>query len=299
MKTLILTLIVLLLVAAAGVGVYLITQNSQDVVHIPQNGEPTPTPPPPAQEEDEPEASIGTSVQGRDIMAYRYGSGDTELLFVGGFHGGYSWNTALVAYELMDYLQANPNRIPGNVRVTVIPALNPDGLHRVVGREGRFTAANVSADSATRVAGRFNANSVDLNRNFDCEWQPTATWQTRTVSPGSSAFSEPESKALRDYAQNNSPAAVVIWYAAANGVFASACDGSILPETRAIMNAYANASGYPAYDKFEFYDITGDAANWLSKNNIPAFSVLLSTHEGTEWDKNRAGIEALLQYYAN
>src|SRR3989344_3845656 len=47
---------------------------------------------------------IGTSTQGRAIMAYHFGEGGTELLFVGGIHGGYSWDTALVAYELMDYL---------------------------------------------------------------------------------------------------------------------------------------------------------------------------------------------------
>jgi murein tripeptide amidase MpaA len=62
------------------------------------------------------------------ITAYHYGTGDKEILFVGGIHGGYEWNTALVAYQLMDYLKANPNVIPKNVKVTVIPVLNPDGL---------------------------------------------------------------------------------------------------------------------------------------------------------------------------
>jgi len=38
--------------------------------------------------------------------------------------------------------------------------------------------------------------------------------------------------------------------------------------------------------------------NWLAKNKIPAISVLLSTHTDTEWDKNRKGVEALLQSYA-
>ena len=38
--------------------------------------------------------------------------------------------------------------------------------------------------------------------------------------------------------------------------------------------------------------------NWLAKIKIPAISVLLTNHEDTEWDKNLAGIKALLQYYA-
>ncbi|MDZ4226948.1 MAG: M14 family zinc carboxypeptidase, partial [Patescibacteria group bacterium] len=84
-------------------------------------------------EQDEGKSVIGTSVEGRDIIAYHYGTGDTEILLVGGIHGGYSWNTALVANEMMDYLAANPDVTPANVKVTVIPALNPDGLFRVFG----------------------------------------------------------------------------------------------------------------------------------------------------------------------
>src|SRR3989344_5474979 len=48
--------------------------------------------------------SIGKSVEGRDINVYRYGTGDTELLFIGGIHGGYEWNTSFVPPELLDYL---------------------------------------------------------------------------------------------------------------------------------------------------------------------------------------------------
>lgn len=241
---------------------------------------------------------IGKSVENNDITAYHYGSGDTELLFVGGIHGGYSWNTTLVAYELMDYLDANPDAISANVKVTVIPVLNPDGLSSVVGTTGRFTVADVSSSEATVVAGRFNANDVDLNRNFDCDWKSTGTWQNKTVSGGSEAFSEPESEAIRAYVDAHTPSAVVVWYSAAGGVFASNCHNGVLPETQTLTNTFAKASGYKAYDSFDFYQITGDMVNWLAKNNIPAISVLLTNHQDTEWTKNKAGITALLKYYA-
>jgi hypothetical protein len=246
---------------------------------------------------NEKETVIGNSVDGTDITAYHYGTGDTELLFVGGIHGGYSWNTALVAYELMDYLDANPSAIPSNVKVTVIPALNPDGLMKVTGEMGRFTASDILA-SVDTIPGRFNSRNVDLNRNFDCEWQASGTWQSRTVSGGTEAFSEPESKAMRDYVQKHSPDAVVVWYSAAGGVYASNCLNGVLPETTEIMNVYAKASGYPAYKEFDYYEITGDMVNWLAKEKIPAISVLLSNHTSTEWSKNEAGIKALLNHYA-
>ena len=303
MKTYILIGIAVVLVAGAAYGIYYLTQ-TQSGPETTQNQTGTPTPQPPAPSpaptpQNEPETVIGKSVQGSDITAYHYGEGEKELLFMGGIHGGYEWNTVLVAYELMDYLQANPNVIPQGVTVTVIPVLNPDGLQKVVGSAGRFAASSVPSSQEATIPGRFNANEVDLNRNFDCDWQSVGMWQSREVDGGNSAFSEPESRAFRDYVNAAKPAAVVVWYSAAGGVFASNCHNGVLPETNTITNLFAQASGYPAYQEFNFYEITGDAVNWLAKNNIPAISVLLSNHTNTEWSKNQAGITALLDYYAD
>lgn len=248
--------------------------------------------------ENKTELVLGTSVQGRDITAYHYGTGDTELLFIGGIHGGYEWNTVLLAYDLMDYLKANPDTIPANIKVTVIPVLNPDGLNKVVGTSTRFALANVPKSEADTIIGRFNSNNVDLNRNFDCDWQTNGVWQNKTVSGGSTVFSEPESLAMKNYIESQKPKAVVVWYSAAGGVFSSNCHSGILNETSTLTNTYAKASGYPAYEEFNFYATTGDMVNWLAKMNIPAISVLLTNHTDVEWDKNLAGIKALLKYYA-
>lgn len=245
----------------------------------------------------DPEEVIGQSVEGNDITAHHYGVGETELLFVGGIHGGYSWNTSLLAFELMDYLEENPEVIPENITVTVIPVMNPDGLEAVAGTTGRFEASDVSSSESVRIAGRFNANDVDLNRNFDCDWSEESTWQSRTVSGGEEVFSEPEAVAVRDYVLASDPDAVVVWYSAVGGVFASNCHDGVLPETSALTNLYAEAANYRAYESFDFYDITGDMVNWLAKENIPAISVLLSNHEDVEWTRNRAGIRAMLDLY--
>lgn len=147
--------------------------------------------------QDETKTILGKSVQGRDIAAYHFGDGEKEVVFVGGMHGGYSWNTTLLAYELMDHLEKNPGAIPAGVKATVIPVLNPDGLALVAGKTEGFTKADVSTSETTRTNGRFNANNVDLNRNFDCDWKVSGTWQNRAVSGGSAPFSEPESQAFR------------------------------------------------------------------------------------------------------
>lgn len=268
----------------------------------------TTTPPPTTQDTTLPTATstqtngtvvIGKSVEGRNITAYQYGQGTTtEILFVGGIHGGYEWNTALVAYNLMDYLAANPESIPSNIKVTVIPVLNPDGLHKVVGTAERFSPTDVPTSQETVIAGRFNANTVDLNRNFDCDWQTSATWQNKKVSGGTSAFSEPESQAIKAYVESHPLAAVVVWYSAGGGVFASNCHSEVLAETTAITKVYATGSGYKAFNNFDFYATTGDMVNWLAKKQIPAISVLLTTHDNVEWDKNLSGITALFKHYA-
>lgn len=294
------TLIVLVVVVLVGVGAYMFWPGPSTVVAPVQNAVDTTTTDviKPVVQVNKAETIIGQSVEKRDIVAYHFGTGSDELLFIGGIHGGYEWNTALVAYKLVDYLKTNPGIIPANVKVTVIPVLNPDGLRQVVGTTtGNFTSANVSSNAANVESGRFNANNVDLNRNFDCDWQASGKWKSMTVSGGSSAFSEPESRAIKSYVEAHKPTAVVVWYSSAGGVFASSCHNGVSKETNAITKKFADVSGYPAYQSFDFYEITGDMVNWFAKNDIPAISVLLTNHNDIEWNKNQAGVDVLLKYY--
>ncbi len=296
------TIIVLVVVVLVGFGIYYFinsSSNNGEVVIKDQNVATTTSNVAEVKVvlENKAEQVIGVSTQGRDITAYHYGTGATELLFVGGIHGGYSWNTVLLAYNLMDYLKANPDFVPANIKVTVIPVLNPDGLNKVVGTSTRFSLASVPKSVADTIIGRFNANNVDLSRNFDCDWQTNATWQNKAVSGGSTVFSEAESVAMKNYIELQKPEAVVVWYSAAGGVYSSNCHTEILPETNILAATYGKASGYPAYEDFDFYATTGDMVNWLAKIKIPAISVLLTNHTDVEWNKNLAGIKAILKLY--
>src|SRR3989338_2809676 len=232
---------------------------------------------------------IGQSVEGRKIEAYTYGSGKTRLVFVGGIHGGYEWNSVVLAYKFKDYLDANPNTIPVSLTITIIPSANPDGVYKVVGKEGRFDAKDVSTNKVILASGRFNGNSVDLNRNFDCKWQPKSMWQSKVVSAGISAFSEPEALAIRDFTLKNKPAVVVFWHSQSGNVYASQCENGILLETINAMNVYAKGSGYNALKTFDAYATTGGADDWLASVGIPAFTVELKTHETIEWEENLSG----------
>ena len=305
-------LIALLVVLLAGGSFYYFTQNNTSYTKVDEKevGESVSTTTInnlPEEEEENiatttetvrgPESIIGQSVSGNEIKAYHFGDGENEIMFIGGIHGGYSRNTTALAFEMIDWLKKNPSAVPDKVTVTVIPVLNPDGLEKVTGKTERFTAADVNKSTAIQTEGRFNANGVDLNRNFNCEWQSVGTWQSREVSGGKSVFSEPESQAIRNYVETNKIAAAITWYSAEGSVYASNCKGGISPATKTLTDLYAKATGYKAEQNFDHYKITGDMVNWFASQNIPAISVLLTTHDQTEWSKNQAGVEAVLKQY--
>jgi predicted deacylase len=266
---------------------------------------------------------IGRSVEGRPIEAFTFGEGDTHLLLVGGMHGGYEWNSVLLAWTVKDWLAGNPGEIPPGLKVTVIPSLNPDGVFAVVGKEGRFTALEAIAGAARKsllqpaaaaaaqgaaagpdgvpwtgsARGRFNARGVDLNRNFGCAWQREAGWSGRAVSAGPAPFSEPESAALRDFVRQHRPDAAVFWHSQAGAVFAAQCGAGLMLETLALMQTYAEAAGYRRARAFGSYETTGDAESWLATLRIPAITVELLTRDSIEWPRNLAALKALFAFY--
>lgn len=241
---------------------------------------------------------IGQSVEGRSIEAYSFSTGSTTLLFIGGIHGGYEWNSVLLAYDIIDSLRDGEIEVAENMRAVVIPNLNPDGVFKVIGKSGRFTLADVPKDDGQAEGrGRFNAHGIDLNRNFACRWQPTSKWRGKTVSAGSTAFSEPEAAALRDYVNKIKPTGVVFWHSQANAVYGSECGQGILEGTDYLLYTYTNASGYQAIPTFDAYPVSGDAEGWLASIGIPAITVELSSHTLTDWQKNLAAVKTVLGSY--
>lgn len=241
---------------------------------------------------------IGTSVEGREIVSETFGNGETDLLFVGGIHGGYEWNSILLAYEMVDYFHSNEDMIPANVTVHIIPVLNPDGLFEATNIEGRFTALDIpNVDIYSAGIGRFNANDIDLNRNFDCRWSPESTWRSQAVSGGTEPFSEPEAAALRDYVQKISPDAAIFWHSRANNVYGSECGEVVGDETLALMETYAQAASYGKVPVFDAYVVTGAAEDWLASLGVPTVSVELETRDSIEWQRNLAGTLATLELY--
>jgi predicted deacylase len=47
----------------------------------------------------------------RPLEVYRFGNGEPAYMIIAGIHGGYEWNTVELAYELIDLLIKEPERV--------------------------------------------------------------------------------------------------------------------------------------------------------------------------------------------
>ena len=106
---------------------------------------------------------IGTSAEGRRLLAVRItGEGDTltrpRVFYTATMHGDETCGYVLML-RLIDYLLANYNhdatatRIINNIVLYINPLANPDGTY-------------LGGNNTVAEAQRYNANNVDLNRNF-------------------------------------------------------------------------------------------------------------------------------------
>ena len=92
----------------------------------------------------QPELAFGSSVEGRALVAERYGElGGRRVLVIGVIHGNEAAGAAIV-----DELRSEP---PPGVELWVVESMNPDGQ---------------------AIGDRHNAHAVDLNRNFPYNWAP-------------------------------------------------------------------------------------------------------------------------------
>jgi len=215
--------------------------------------------------------TIGTSKNGRAINAYIFGSGGKTILYTGAIHGNeYSARNLMNAW--VDEIEANPQNIPANIQLVVIPTVNPDGVA-----------------AGTRV----NANNVDLNRNFDVsDWKSdiqTVGGQPFAGGGGSAPMSEPETQALANYTRQLAPSLTMSYHAAAAYVIANTCgDSGALASTYASMVRYRNMTGVSGAFS---YEITGTYDDWIcEKLGRRSVLVELTTNSNAEFSRHKAAL---------
>ena len=222
--------------------------------------------------------TYGVSFGGRSLLAYRLGVGPSVHAIIGGIHGGYEWNTVDLVSQTLEYLQENPSLVPDGVTLYIIPCANPDGY----------------AAGTDREHGRMNGNGVDLNRNWDYEWQPTATHGARVVDAGAYPFSEPETAALRDFILERDVEAAIFYHSALAKVFYGVEQAKSATYELAVV--MSEATGYPIAAGIPGQITTGDAVDWMSDQGLAGVEVELTNHEDIEWERNLRGLLAFLNW---
>ncbi len=235
--------------------------------------------------------NIGTSIEGRDIRAIKISDNSSinenepEILFVGGHHAR-EWISVDVPFYLAKYLLENYNtdnyikQIVDNEEIWIVPLLNPDGHHY-----------SVEVDALWRKNRRNNGDGsfgVDLNRNYDFHWGEFGSINIPEsgMYRGPSAFSEPETQALKDFISINEFQCVISYHNFGQFIlypwgytYDTAPDYTLMANLASTMsNEIISVFGtdYTPLQISELYISSGDLTDWsYGALGIPSFTIEL------------------------
>ena len=224
---------------------------------------------------------IGYSAGGKPLNVYRFGSGERQRMIVADIHGGDEWNTLTLANQLVVYLNRNPDVIPDNVTLFILPSLNPDGESRSHNKYGRL-----------------NQNGVDLNRNFPvnwlADWDRAGCWNYLPTSGGSAPGSEVETQALMDFIGNHNIEALISYHSAALGIFPGGDPWDAYSTELAQSMAKVSTYRFPPLDTGCKY--SGTLPDYAVSMGIAAVDIELTNHFDTDFEMNLDILQVLLTW---
>ena len=209
---------------------------------------------------------IGRSVRGRTLSMAVIGDDSGSAIVIVGSIQGDQTNTRDLTNSLINYSNQHPQWVPDGVAFYFIPSLNPDG-------------------NATN--SRYNANGVDLNRNWD-----TADWRSKAAAPGypegksgtggSHPFSEPETRAAADFLSGLKSQGwnirVVVLHSSTRRT-----EGEVYPggdDTLEIAHRYASVAGYDVESEWAEYTTSGEMIAWCAEQGITSIDVVIPGSQG-------------------
>ena len=154
--------------------------------------------------------SIGKSVLGKDIFALHFLKENSKtdelpaIVFMGGHHAREHLSVEVPLY-LAHYLLENASlpevkKLLETREIWIIPLVNPDGTEFDLDPAYQWWRKN-------RTKNDNGSYGVDLNRNYGFQWGKTGSSANpnNETYHGKAAFSEPETRAIRDFivAHNN------------------------------------------------------------------------------------------------
>ena len=216
---------------------------------------------------------IGRSREGRNLYAFHIGSMQgPQCISQCAIHGR-EWITGLIALY-----HVRRSVVCGGV--WVLPLINPDGaLLSEIGlciapKERQKALLEINKDDNFSL-WKANINAVDLNVNFDARWGMGA-WNLKHPAGenyiGPAPFSEPETRALRDFTLEILPNFTVSWHTKGEEIYWEFHQ----PLRRRVRDkllaqVLSQSTGYPLKS---VKNSVGGYKDWcIEKLKIPAFTV--------------------------
>jgi carboxypeptidase T len=242
--------------------------------------------------------SIGKTVEGRDIWMlsvglFRNDRSVPAVLFVGGHHARehISMETPFfIAQELISKYAANDPYVVSLLDTRTahfIPMLNGDGT------EHDISTGSYKMWRKNRTRNSDGSYGVDLNRNYDHQFGTVGSSSNprSEVYHGQKGFSEPETRAIRDFLISNSNVSIVQSYHTfselilypwgyTNTPIANAPDFKL---HKTMADEMAKWNGYTVQQSSELYLTSGDTCDWA----YGALGVVCFTFEldpKSQWD---------------
>jgi len=237
--------------------------------------------------------SAGKSVHKRDLSVLKVGTGAKKIFINASHHPREYMGTILTLNQAQYILEAYASNqtidgikikklLDNEVSFYFMPLVNPDGVQICVNGSPSYY---------------FNANKVDLNHNYAADWFKEIT---KTYSTGTSAFSEPETKAIKALCENTKFDLTIAYHAAGDIIYwYYGQQGAAKTRDLAYANMLKNTTGYSLVSTANYKSSSSGFKDWcVQKLKIPSFTLEIGGKQGivqpldwsvysSVWQKNK------------
>ena len=185
---------------------------------------------------------IGESFEGREIICIKIGEGDKKILAAGAFHALEYITAAFLTKFAREYVSAaergecfigrDARLLTKNVSLFIVPMVNPDGVEIAL-----------HGDGDTKNIWQANARGVDINHNFDADWQSVKDKPSPSRYGGEEPMSEPETKAIAAFIRREMFDMLLCFHSQGEEIYYE-FNGKTAPRSREIADEMAQESGY-------------------------------------------------------
>lgn len=202
--------------------------------------------------------SIGESVMENKIYCIKIGRGKKKIFINGAHHGLEHLTSAFImrfieeyAYAISegcDFFRHSPAELFNSVSLFAVPMVNPDGVDiaihgmDITNPYHRKLISMVGIHSFNKV-WQANANGVDINHNYDANWQVVEEHPSPSKYSGPYSESEPETKAIVDFVRSEKFDLLLAFHSQGGEIYYD-FDGKMSSDSLELAKNFASVSGY-------------------------------------------------------